>query len=304
MKRLIVDNMSAGSLIKPVPVGKYSEFLVIFTGAEASSQTMLAADLGEVRLRVGSDVRQTVKVSEIQPIENLFGGVYDLRADSTVAGVSQSFHFAALLRQHLPGDQNNVLEVLSPQDVIIEWQSAGTFTTTFGSGNMYVYGIENKLGEQAYILEQKRYEQTLPAGTPTFDFPGVKNPAYVFIENDTDLTRFQLEIDGAVVADAEREAAVANTNRLYMNETFSGTLSFILGYEAQSRKLNEIIGNSLKGTFTVGTAETFTFVVWQLHYTPNRMRVSQASAQAFNDQKVAIASQSTPAALEVINAKA
>ncbi len=262
MKLVASVSLTAGSLLQKLESGLIRELIIEFAGTNAAAQTMAAADLGTLEILRRGESLHRIDISQLQSIDNLKGG--QIRAESTVADV---FNFTAILPFYLYGDSLNIMHVTPADNFRIEITFAATMAAKLLAGSSQtckVYAVEG-LGVMEYLYRLRKYDIACAAGDIPVNLPA-KNVIGWFVENDTNVSKFVVSVDGDKQFEVSRDVLITSTHFHNKLETWSATYALLEFDLLPTGQLNEGISDNVQAVITAAAAGTLNTVIASLDF--------------------------------------
>lgn len=273
------------SLNFDIPAGSYESLLFLFTGVNETAQTMALADLGDVQF---DDGQPHSKIDFLSLFDRATAKGGTLQDDSTTGA---AFSFTIEFPFALSGDKDSVYRVSGNQTARMEVFFANSMAAKLVGEVMVlkVFAV-TKIGIMSYRLLHNKQVLSVSSGQKPFTLTQ-RNIAEIWLENNTNMSRLFLQVNGESRYNATREAVIAATHLDNQIETFSSTISKI-ELRTQRRDLIAKILNSAT-LLTVdgsGSADVDAYIV-SLEYTPDEQKQTAeedlAETEAFKAIKTA-----------------
>lgn len=284
----IDEHSGAGTLpaktIK-VPVGKYRGLQFDFILDASAGNTIAATDLGTIEILHNSNSLGIVRLATLQAIGNCVGGVQE----ATSGGAGAAHTFSVYRPFHVEGDKETVLTVEKDNQTFVRWTPNATLPPLLDAAVNQVlvtYG-EPAEGVTKYLLKIEEDDYILGAGNPTVEGLYSKQDVYwLWMENNTNVSRVIINVDGKASVDADRLAFNRYTHRFFELETYSATFTPILILGNPTDDLLVGLTDKIKVTPTLTAGDTITFITYSLDYDAASLRNSIASTQAAQQENV------------------
>lgn len=271
--KLLSSAVMPQTLDVKLPAGQYRTLYFHWSGTAVAGQTVAAADLGQVLLSVKGRQYQRLEVSWLQPLNNAEGGIVD-----TTSAAGGAFSFSARLNQFYDGDLLNILDVQDSDNVRVQVIPASTLAAKVSAGTLDITA-HKAVGVQGYIRKLLQRDLSIISGTIT-ERLGEENVKKLFIENNSNITRISVNLDGDNFIDSTRLELAEETNMNMRIETLSLTTPVLVCDLAPTGSLVEAMNDEGQIIIQGGGADTVSIIVEGVDFTPDVESRSKAMAQS------------------------
>lgn len=243
--------------------GQYEQLLIEFAGTTIAAQTLLIADLGEMRLTDSKGAHSRVSFSSLQDRAFALGGILEDATGNAASAENVHIPFPFAIQ----GDSDNIFAV-SPNEIVTLTIFPGSNFATRIAGNTWTFTIHalRKTGIQRYryLLNDLEFGIINGITTEQVQFENIYD---VWMENNTNINRIVWKQDGEAVFDTTRDALIQQTHFDNEIETFSATINkvqLLLNRRGEPQKsLNDANEIRVEGS----AAADITFLITSMDFT-------------------------------------
>lgn len=264
-----------------IPYGTNMKYMLLrFTGTNDTGETIAISDLGDIVIQDG--YRGTrIDLQSLYDAAVARRGV--VQNASTTSG---AFALEVPIPFHLHDDDKTIYAVGLNQNVRLTWNIGSDVATRIG-GETLTWTVEalEMPGVQHYRLLHNLHEITIKNGQTTEPIPG-ENIRAIWMENNTNILRVVVDVDGKFPIDCQREALISDTHFRNNLETFSATTSKVLIDLNPRLTAAKMLNDKVKLTIHGGAAADITLYIVSVDFTDEEMKATMLADLA--DTRAAI----------------
>lgn len=209
-------NAATAKQLRVLP-GSYDSLFLRFNIDQSAGNTVVLADLGEVRVTYHNRQKQLFNFTELQYLNNLkYGAVENVNAGA--GGVFTCSFKIPLVHW---GDTDSAFYVANDSDMRVEWMPTSGLAALVDSITLRLSGKE-RMGRTTHLLTLGRVDIAMVVGSTRPERLSDHNIASLFLEYNTNISRVDISVDNEDVISNQTIVELLNESILHNRiETYS-----------------------------------------------------------------------------------